>query len=64
MTDKNTEKDGGQKEGIDSSKIVLDDAARLKKLDDKQLDDVSGGLANTGGICRIQTDPRGCSMNM
>ena len=62
MSEKNVEK-----KGVDSSKIVIDDAGRFE-LDDEQLNDVAGGMANTkpkaGTVCRIQTSPSGCSMNM
>lgn len=60
-----------KKAGIDSDKIELDDAGRIKELKDEQLDEVAGGMAGAprastarGEICRIQTSPKGCSMNM
>lgn len=61
MNDKNQEKNGVKGKGIDSSRIILDDAGRFD-LSDEQLEEVSGGMRND--ICRIQSDPRGCGMNM
>lgn len=59
------------KEGIDSSKIVLDDSGRFE-LTDEQLERISGGLdlgnatnaTKKSEVCRIQTSPKGCSMKM
>jgi len=51
---------------IRSDKLSLDDAGRVLsmayELTDEQLALVAGGMR--GGICRIQTDDRGCGMNM
>lgn len=64
MTDKPTKQpEQPKKDGVDSDKIVVDDSGRTD-LTGEELDQISGGLANRGGICRIQTDPRGCGMSM
>jgi hypothetical protein len=67
MTDK--AKDQGSKGGMDTSKIKIDDAGRVQseqpELTKEELSSVTGGMRpKDGGICRIQSDPRGCGMSM
>jgi len=64
MTNQKSDQGKDNKVGIDSDKIELDDAGRIKELNDEQLEKVAGGMRPRGDICRIQTDPKGCSMNM
>ncbi len=58
---KYNEKKNAVKTGVDSEKIVLDDAGRFE-LDDERLDKVAAGMRGT--FCRIQTDTRGCGTDM
>lgn len=57
-----------QDKSIDSSKIKIDDAGRVKsgqpELTEEELKEVAGGLRSRGEICRIQTSPQGCGMSM
>lgn len=61
MVSKRNDKKADKRAGVDSSKIKLDSAGRFELLHE-ELNLVSGGMR--GEVCRIQTDPRGCSMNI